>query len=120
MASQPPLRSVTLAGERLQVRTAMSEEHWDEISQMAKEQLSKYVELSSFSNRKQILLSLLLMCEDVFQMRKRMLELEENEKKRAHAFDKIITLLEDEDLELDASQDNSLNNLEGGFLSKEF
>ena len=120
MTSQPPLRTVTLAGERLQVRTAMSEEHWDEISQMAKEQLNKYVELSSFSNRKQILLSLLLMCEDVLQMRKRMLELEENEKNRAQAFDKIIALLEDEDLELNASQDESLNEIEDDVLSKEF
>jgi hypothetical protein len=120
MTSELPLRSVTLAGERLQVRTIMSEEHWDEISQMAKEQLNKYVELSSFSNRKQILLSLLLMCEDVLQMRKRMLELEENEKKRAYAFDKIIALLEDEDLELEASQDGSLDKLEGDILSQEF
>jgi hypothetical protein len=100
MTSQAQLRTVTLAGERLQVRTAMPEEHWEEISNMAKEQLNKYVELSSFSNRKQILLSLLLMCEDVLQMRQRVEEMEELEKKRTQAFDKIIVLLGEEDLEI--------------------
>jgi hypothetical protein len=120
MTSQPPLRSVTLAGERLQVRTAMSEEHWDEISLMAKEQLNKYVELSSFSNRKQILLSLLLMCEDILQMRKRMLELEENENKRARAFDKIIALLEEDDLEIEFSEEDTSPSVEENPLKGEF